>query len=242
MLLGAALCARALLVPRARAERAARRADAHRGRAARRVHGALDPVVARAVGLLDRGEPDVLLPRGVRRDDGARPARARALGGGAARDRDRLRRRLRLGAADQGVPGRAGGGRDLRAAARAVRLLERGRADGRDSASCRCCGSARGAPGRGVVERARLARHRAARGRADAVVLARRAARARARARVLVRGRAAAPARRDRAARRDGGRRAGDRVGVRHDRAQRPTTCRCRCAPTPATSSARCCC
>ena len=37
-------------------------------------------VVARAVGLLDRGEPDVLLPRRVRRDDGARAARARAAG------------------------------------------------------------------------------------------------------------------------------------------------------------------
>ena len=60
-------------------------------------------------------------------------------------------------------------------------------------------GRAAHGPRRG--QRARLARHRAARGRADAVLLARRAARARGRARVLVRRDAAAAARRDRPAR-----------------------------------------
>ena len=44
-------------------------------------------------------------------------------------------------------PERARGRRDLRPPARAVRLLERGRADGGARACRRCCGSRRGAPG-----------------------------------------------------------------------------------------------
>ena len=97
MLLGASLCAAALLVPRARI---------------RKLHGATTlllvallaaytavsvALVAGAVGLVDRGRADVHLPDGVRGDDGARAARARPLVRGAARDRARLRRWSRPG-------------------------------------------------------------------------------------------------------------------------------------------------
>ena len=64
--------------------------------------------------------------------------------------------RLRLRAAHEGLPRRARARRDLRAPARAVRLLERGRADGGARRARRCSGSARGATGHGARHRARL--------------------------------------------------------------------------------------
>ena len=64
------------------------------------------------------------------------------LGGVSSPPRDRLRLRR----AHQGLPRRAEPGRDLRAAARAVRLLELGRADGGAWRCPAACGSARGAP------------------------------------------------------------------------------------------------
>ena len=68
----------------------------------------------------------------------ARAARPAALGRAARRRRARQRDRLRLRAADEGLPRRARPRRDLRAPARAVRLLERGRAHGRGWAGPAC--------------------------------------------------------------------------------------------------------
>ena len=61
--------------PGADAGASARRLGAGRVRAARRVHGAFDHVVADAVGLVAGGQPHVRVPGRVRRRPGARPAR-----------------------------------------------------------------------------------------------------------------------------------------------------------------------
>ena len=107
--------------------------------------------------------------------------RAAALAGAAARHRARLRRRLRLGAAHEGVPRRAGRDGALRAAAGAVRLLERRRPDGRARRPAAAVAGRAPLRPRGG-QRARLAGHRAAARLPDALLLARRAARARRRA------------------------------------------------------------
>ena len=203
------------------------------GRAAGRLHGGLtllafaalgglhrplDRVVGRPRRLVAGGQPDLRLRRDVRRRARARADRARALGGGAERHLARLRGGLRVGAADQDLPRRARRRRDLRAPARALRLLERDRPDGRARrAAAAVAGRAPlRAPGR---QRARLARARAAVHLHHALLLARLPAGAGARARPVVRRRAAAPARRAAAAGRRGRHRPGDRVGVRARRA-----------------------
>ena len=135
-------------------------------------------------GLVAGDQPHARLPRRVRRRARARPARARALGRAAGR-RSALGAVLLcvLGAADQGLPARAGARRDVRAPARAVRLLEQRRADGRARRSRRCCGSPRAAPATRRVNAlawpALGILHRVP----DALLLARRAGRARRRAR-----------------------------------------------------------
>ena len=131
---------------RPRGGAAARRADAAGLRRARGLHRALDHLVDRARRLLARGQPHLRLRRDVRRRARARADRARPLGGGPQRHLARLPARLRVGAADQDLPRRARRRRDLRAPARALRLLERGRADGRARACRRCCGWPRAAP------------------------------------------------------------------------------------------------
>ena len=88
----------AALLPRARAERAARRADAARRSPRWPRFTALSIIwslVARR--LVAGGQPHVRLPGGVRRRARARAARARPLGGGARRRRARLRGRVRRG-------------------------------------------------------------------------------------------------------------------------------------------------
>ena len=148
MLLGArAVRRRAARHPGPRAP-APRRLGARRLRAARRLHRAVDRVVdtrPRTRGWRRTGPSRISPPSPaamalVRLVPGPLGA---VLGGVALA----CVGSSALGAADQGLPGRARRRRDVRAPARAVRLLERRRADGRARASSRCCGSARAAPG-----------------------------------------------------------------------------------------------
>ena len=150
----------------------------------------------------------------------ARAARARSAGaallGGVVAGR---RRRLRLRAADEGLPRRAGPRRDLRAPARAVRLLERGRADGR--AGRAAAAVARRPPlGPRRAQRARLSRRSACcSSRCCSPTRAARCSRWR-RLRGVVRDRAAAPARRRRAGHGRASAAASSRVGLRPERAE----------------------
>ena len=165
----------------------------------------------------------------------------RGLVGGARGRRRWLPDRLRLGAADQGLPRLARLGGDLRPAARAVRVLELGRADGRARRAAAAVARRAALRPRGR-QRAGVARYRPAAGVPDAGLLAGSAGRAADRPRAVVRGRAAAAAR----DRRAGGRRARAPARWSRGRSRRtaspPIVRRSPPAWTPATSSARCSC
>ena len=97
MLLGALLCAAALLLP-AGARAALHGAPALLALALLAAYTAISIIWSLAPSdSWIEAEPHVRLPRGVRRHDGARAARARPLAGAAARDRARVRGRLRAG-------------------------------------------------------------------------------------------------------------------------------------------------
>ena len=73
-----------------------------------RLDRAVDHLVGRAVGELDRGQPHALLPGRVRRRGEPGPAAPPPLGRVRRRRAGRLHGRLRLRDADQGLPGLAG--------------------------------------------------------------------------------------------------------------------------------------
>ncbi len=149
------------------------------------VDGPLDRLGDQPGHRMDRDQRRADLAARVRGGSVPCATRAAALALDARGGADRLRHDQHLRAADEGAARHAGRGGDLRAAARAVRLLERGRADcGARDPDRRLAGRAPGRPC--SARRARLPRARPARRRDAAGVLARRDRRVRDRSRVLV--------------------------------------------------------
>ena len=179
--------------PRARApvRGAAGRRDA-RPHGDRRVVG---DVGGQPVRRVDRRQPPSRLLRRVRRGRRARASRRPPLVGGAGRDHAERGPHLRVRAHDEGAARGAEPGRDLRPAARAVRLLELRRARRRDGPA-RAALARRPPDGARRPERARRAGRDALRRDDPPGLLAGLAARRGDRRGAVVRDRAAAAARR----------------------------------------------
>ncbi len=190
-------------------------------------------------GLVARGERHRRLSRRLRRSDRARACRGRPLGQRARWRRARCGLRVRLRAAREGLPVDPAA-RPLRTAARPVRLLERGRADG-GARDPRLPVARRTSRGPCSAQRACGAAARSAARRAAARGGSRAAARGSGRGRLLVRGGPVAPARARRARGRGCRRGGGGARGRSRRRRSAPTARRSTCAPTAATRSDCCC-